>query len=142
MSPSARSRDIEAPDLEALCRRTKVAALYLVPTNDNPTTTTLKADERLAIAAEILPRTSYASHPCGYHLWVSLGAGGNAAQVSGALADAGMTAIPADSFSPGYTSAPALRVSLGGTIEASGLRRGLTMLSIFLSSTGSRSRVI
>ena len=24
------------------------------------------------VVAEILPRTSYASHPCGYHLWVSV----------------------------------------------------------------------
>src|SRR5690606_23196665 len=58
---------------------------------------------RQAIAAEILLRASYAAHPCGYHLWVPLGADGNAAQISSALAGAGMTAIPADSFSPGET---------------------------------------
>ncbi|MGV1682371.1 aminotransferase-like domain-containing protein [Sphingopyxis sp. NJF-3] len=250
LAPMAR---IEAAELEALCRKGKIAALYLVPTNDNPTTTTLKADERAAIAevarrygvqiieddayalldegplaplsslvpelgwyvatsskiispalrvahvrapslrqsmalaaqvhdnnvmapplnaalltcwvedgrydrlvaetraesmrrqaiaAEILLRASYAAHPCGYHLWVPLGADGNAAQISSALAGAGMTAIPADSFSPGETRAPALRVSLGGAIDVSGVRRGLTMLSIFLSSAGSMPGVI
>lgn len=250
LAPMAR---IEAAELEALCRKGKIAALYLVPTNDNPTTTTLTADERAAIAevarrhgvqiieddayalldegplaplsslvpelgwyvatsskiispalrvahvrapslrqamalaaqvhdnnvmapplnaalltcwvedgrydrlvaetraesmrrqaiaAEILLRASYAAHPCGYHLWVPLGADGNAAQISSALAGAGMTAIPADSFSPGETRAPALRVSLGGAIDVSGVRRGLTMLSIFLSSAGSMPGVI
>ena len=245
---------IEAAELEALCRSRKIAAFYLVPTNDNPTTTTLKADERAAIAevarrygvqiieddayglldqeslaplsslvpelgwyvatssktispalrvahvrapslrqamtlsagvhesnvmapplnaalltcwvedgrydrliaetrteamrrqaiaAEILPRTSYDAHPSGYHLWVDLGPEGNAAQMSGLLAGAGMTAIAADSFSPGGTGATeALRVSLGGAIDVSGVRRGLTMLSLFLSSAGSMPRVI
>ncbi|MGN6692276.1 MAG: PLP-dependent aminotransferase family protein [Sphingopyxis sp.] len=36
--------------LEALCRTTKVAALYVVPTNDNPTTATLDEQERAALA--------------------------------------------------------------------------------------------
>lgn len=245
LAPMAR---IDAAELNALCRAKKVAALYLVPTNDNPTTTTLAADERAAIAdvvrrhgiriieddayglldehpltplssfapelawyvatsskiispalrvahvrapslhqamtmasqvhdsnvmapplnaalltcwvedgrydrliaetrteamrrqaiaAEILPLASYAAHRTGYHLWVGLGADHSAAQISTALAGAGMTAIPADSFSPGGgTPAPAIRVSLGGTVDVSGVRRGLTMLSIYLSSAG------
>ena len=245
---------VDAAELEALCRTRKIAALYLVPTNDNPTTTTLGTSERAAIAevvrkhgihiieddayglldehplaplsslvpelawyvatsskiispalrvahvrapslrqamalaaqihdsnvmapplnaalltcwvedrrydrliaemraeairrqaiaAEILPLASYAAHPCGYHLWVTLGADGNAAQISSMLAGAGMTALPADSFLPGGTSAAqALRVSLGGAIDVSGVRRGLTMLSMYLSSAGPASLVI
>jgi DNA-binding transcriptional MocR family regulator len=39
-----------AEALEALCRTTRVAALYVVPTNDNPTTVTLGEVERVAIA--------------------------------------------------------------------------------------------
>lgn len=250
LAPMAR---IEAANLEALCRTRKIAALYLVPTNDNPTTTTLNADERAAIAevalrhaiqiieddaygllderplaplaslvpelgwyiatsskiispalrvahvrapslrqamalaagvhdtnvmapplnaalltcwvedgrydrliaetraeakrrqalaAQILPPASYAAHPCGYHLWVSLGDDDNAAQIGSALAGAGMTAISADSFSAGDTRAPALRVSLGGAIDTAGLRRGLTMLSLYLTSTGPLPPVI
>lgn len=42
---------VDAAALEALCRTTKVAALYVVPTNDNPTTATLSEAERGAIAA-------------------------------------------------------------------------------------------
>lgn len=42
---------VDAAALEALCRTTKVAALYVVPTNDNPTTATLSEVERAAIAA-------------------------------------------------------------------------------------------
>jgi len=244
---------IEAANLEALCRTRKIAALYLVPTNDNPTTTTLNADERAAIAevalrhaiqiieddaygllderplaplaslvpelgwyiatsskiispalrvahvrapslrqamalaavvhdtnvmapplnaalltcwvedgrydrliaetraeakrrqalaAEILPPASYAAHPCGYHLWVSLGDDDNAAQIGSALAGAGMTAISADSFSAGDMRAPAVRVSLGGAIDTAGLRRGLTMLSLYLTSAGPLPPVI
>lgn len=39
------------PDaLDALCRRERVAALYVVPTNDNPTTATLDTDTRAAFA--------------------------------------------------------------------------------------------
>ncbi len=240
LAPMAR---IEASELESLCRTRTIAALYLVPTNDNPTTATLAADERAAIAAvarrygvqiieddaygllaeqplpplsslvpelgwyvatsskiispalrvghvrapslrhalalaarvhdsnvmapplnaalvtcwvedgrydrliaetraeavrrqaiaaDILPRGSFAAHPCGYHLWVPLGDGGNAAQISNSLAAAGMTAIPAESFSPHGASAPAVRVSLGGAIDESDMRRALTVLSIAL----------
>jgi DNA-binding transcriptional MocR family regulator len=39
-----------AETLEALCRTTTVAALYVVPTNDNPTTATLSEAERAALA--------------------------------------------------------------------------------------------
>jgi len=41
----------DAAALDALCRNEKVAALYVVPTNDNPTTLTLDAGERAALAA-------------------------------------------------------------------------------------------
>jgi len=41
---------VGAEEFDALCRSTKVAALYVVPTNDNPTTVTLAADERAALA--------------------------------------------------------------------------------------------
>ena len=105
--------------------------------------TRAEAIRRQAIAAEILPLASYAAHPCGYHLWVTLGADENAAQISSLLAHAGMTAIPADSFVPrGTSAAQALRVSLGGAIDLSGVRRGLTMLSMYLSTPGSASPVI
>ncbi len=42
---------VGADALDALCRTTRVAALYLVPTIDNPTTHTLDPDERRALAA-------------------------------------------------------------------------------------------
>ena len=42
---------VEAGALDALCRSTKVAALYVVPTNDNPTTLTIDAAARAALAA-------------------------------------------------------------------------------------------
>ena len=41
---------VEAGALEALCRARRVAALYVVPTNDNPTTATLCETERTALA--------------------------------------------------------------------------------------------
>src|SRR3546814_694949 len=47
LAPMAR---VDAAELEALCRTRKIAALYLVPTNDNPTTTTLRKSERAALA--------------------------------------------------------------------------------------------
>ena len=47
LAPLAR---MDGDALDALCRTTKVAALYVVPTNDNPTTRTLEADERRALA--------------------------------------------------------------------------------------------
>ena len=102
--------------------------------------TRAEAMRRQAIAKEILPAASYSAHPSGYHLWVPLGERGDAAQISSALAGAGMTAIPAEIFAPGETSAPALRVSLGGAIDTAGLRRGLTMLSMFLGPDGAKAR--
>ncbi len=41
---------LDAEALEALCRTTRVAAVYVVPTNDNPTTVTLGEEERAALA--------------------------------------------------------------------------------------------
>lgn len=47
LAPMAR---VKAGALEALCRKQRVAALYVVPTNDNPTTVTLMEAERAALA--------------------------------------------------------------------------------------------
>jgi len=44
---------VDADSLDALCGTTRVAALYLVPTNDNPTTRTLGLAEREALAATL-----------------------------------------------------------------------------------------
>lgn len=44
---------VDAASLDALCRTTEVAALYLVPTNDNPTTRTLDLAEREALAGAL-----------------------------------------------------------------------------------------
>lgn len=41
---------VEAAALEALCRTQAIAALYVVPTNDNPTTGTIGIAERAALA--------------------------------------------------------------------------------------------
>jgi DNA-binding transcriptional MocR family regulator len=41
---------VDADALDALCRRERVQALYVVPTNDNPTTRTLDEAERAALA--------------------------------------------------------------------------------------------
>lgn len=41
---------VDGDALDALCRRMAVAALYVVPTNDNPTTHTLDAAARAALA--------------------------------------------------------------------------------------------
>ena len=47
LAPMAR---VDAAELEALCRRESVAALYVVPTNDNPTTATLDKAQRADLA--------------------------------------------------------------------------------------------
>ncbi|MDZ3830356.1 MAG: PLP-dependent aminotransferase family protein [Sphingopyxis sp.] len=47
LAPLAR---IDAEALDALCRRAPVRALYVVPTNDNPTAATLDAGARAALA--------------------------------------------------------------------------------------------
>lgn len=50
LAPLAR---VDADSLDMLCRTTRVAALYLVPTNDNPTTRTLDLAEREALAGAL-----------------------------------------------------------------------------------------
>src|SRR3546814_1255131 len=57
LAPMAR---VDAAELEALCRTRKIAALYLVPTNDNPTTTTLRRSEEHTSELQSLMRISYA----------------------------------------------------------------------------------
>lgn len=42
---------VDAEALDALCRSEPIAALYVLPANDNPTAATIEAGERAALAA-------------------------------------------------------------------------------------------
>lgn len=48
--PSDRN-GVDPEGLEATCAKSKVRAVYVVPTNDNPTTATMDLDRRAALAA-------------------------------------------------------------------------------------------
>lgn len=145
ISPALRVAHVRAPSqTEALALATEVheASVMAPPLNAALVTrwledgsyerliaeTCAEAVARLAIAADVLAAGSYAAHPCGYHLWVPLPGRADQPRVAGALRDAGLTAIPAGTFAVGTTGAPALRVSLGGAIDRTSLRRGLDVL--------------
>ncbi|UKK86002.1 PLP-dependent aminotransferase family protein [Sphingopyxis sp. BSN-002] len=95
--------------------------------------TRAEAVVRLKMAEDVLPAESYAADPCGYHLWVPLKANVDAGQAAAALRAAGLTAIPGGHFAVEETSAPALRVSLGGAIGRAVLTAGLRALKAMLA---------
>lgn len=95
--------------------------------------TRAEAVGRLKMAEDVLSAESYAAHPCGYHLWVPLKVTVNAGQAAAALRGAGLTAIPDGHFAVEETSAPALRVSLGGAIGRAALTPGLRALKAMLA---------
>ncbi len=95
--------------------------------------TRAEAVARLAIVAGVLPVRRYAADGCGYHLWVPLAAGSDAARIANDLRGAGLTAIPSDNFSVGGAGESALRISLGGAIDRAGLRVGLRALESWLA---------
>jgi DNA-binding transcriptional MocR family regulator len=83
---------------------------------------------RQVIAADILEGLSFHTHAEGYHLWLRLPAGLNAAELADAMRPSGLSVVSGDRFRVAPGSDQAVRVSLGGLIDPDRLARALRLI--------------
>jgi len=92
------------------------------------------------LARDILGGVEYSRHPEGYHFWLPLPAGTSPSYLVDTLRPIGLSVVPSDVFAvEPKQAAPALRVSIGGSISRERLARALRMLDALLAH-GSRFR--
>lgn len=89
---------------------------------------------RQKLARTILGDAQYAAHPEAYHLWLPLPDDASPDTLAAALSLDGLSAVPSDGFAVAPGSPKALRISLGGTADRTGLTRGLRQLAAHLRS--------
>lgn len=88
-----------------------------------------EARVRQDIVAATIRENTYSTQCFGYHFWLPLAQGTDAALVIDALRPYGLSLSSSDAFSVDRASAyPALRVSTGGLITRSGLKSALALL--------------
>jgi DNA-binding transcriptional MocR family regulator len=99
-----------------------------------------EARSRQNLARQCLTEASFHAHECGYHLWIEIPADIDPGQVSDALRQHGMSAIPSDAFAVDRKApnATMLRVSIGGILSRERLHRGLLLLSALISPQAPR----
>ncbi|MET0362395.1 MAG: PLP-dependent aminotransferase family protein [Sphingobium sp.] len=88
---------------------------------------------RQRIAARHLMGMNYAAHPEGYHIWLKLPTGIDAAALAGRFAPAGLSIVAGDAFASHPAKAePAVRLSIGGAIDHGQLDRAFGWLAALL----------
>jgi len=87
-----------------------------------------EAMRRQALAADILEGLPYRSHAQGYHLWLPLPAGLDGAELADAMRPSGLSVVAGDRFRIASGADQAVRISLGGLIEAPRLARALHLI--------------
>ena len=98
-----------------------------------------EAQARQVIAARVLGPESYRAQAEGYHLWMPLPSGADPAEIVNTLRPHGLSVVGSDAFAVDRsTTAPALRVSIGGTISRERLERGLRLLGALTAPDASR----
>lgn len=113
-------------------------------------TAAIRAENRARqrLAAAMLPAGAVAAHPDGNHLWLALPEGWTATAFTAAARESGLLVVPADVFD--VTGAPpraerpprAVRLSLGGVPDRTGLERALLRLSGLLAWPGAPGAAI
>ncbi|WP_225770639.1 PLP-dependent aminotransferase family protein [Inquilinus sp. Marseille-Q2685] len=101
-------------------------------------TAAIRAENRARqrLAASLLPAGAVAAHPDGNHLWLALPEGWTAAAFTAAARESGLLVVPADAFDVAGSPPRAVRLSLGGVPDRTGLERALLRLSGLLTWTG------
>lgn len=95
---------------------------------------------RQDIAARVLQPGSYHADAEGYHLWVPCPPDLAASELVSALRSTGLPAVPGEVFAADrQIEAPAIRVSIGGSLDREQLTRSLGMLDALLHHRGNRA---
>ncbi|OAN66599.1 aminotransferase-like domain-containing protein [Sphingomonas sp. TDK1] len=146
LSPGLRVAWVAAPDVAAAWRlaadlhetavmapplNVAVVADWLHGSTFDTLCTAMRAEARArqAIARSVLRPGSFHSQEEGYHLWMPLPGGANAAEIVNALRPQGLAVVAGDAFAVEPVSAPpALRISIGGSTPRDRLERALRLL--------------
>lgn len=97
---------------------------------------------RQRLAASLLPASAVAAHPDGNHLWLALPEGWTAVAFTAAARESGLLVVPADVFDVAGAPPRAVRLSLGGVPDRTGLERALLRLSGLLAWPGAPGAAI
>lgn len=89
---------------------------------------------RQAIARELLPADSFATHPEGPHLWLTLPPRWHRATFSAHLRELGLALSPSDMFAVAQPPPNAVRIGLGAAESQSALRTALRSVAAALLS--------
>lgn len=84
---------------------------------------------RQRLAAELLPRQSYASHPDGFHLWLHLPPPWTRIDFATHLRSRGIGVVGSDAFAVSGTPPEAVRICLGGSATVSECRHSLELIA-------------
>lgn len=94
---------------------------------------------RQAMVRGILGEGHYLADPEGYHLWVELGPGQLASEVTSALAATGLSAVASEAFAVDPDERRrAMRISIGGTLSRERLERALHLVAALLDPARDR----
>lgn len=93
-----------------------------------------EAGARQKIAAELLPSESFYAQPEAFHLWITLAPHWTRAAFSHRLGAFGISVVPSDAFAVSEAPPEAVRISLGGSIDHSDLKRALNDIARTLLS--------
>jgi DNA-binding transcriptional MocR family regulator len=101
-----------------------------------------EAAARQELAATVLARHAYASHPNGHHIWVPLPRTWSRTEFASHVQWQGLAVVTAEAFSVEDSQPNAIRVSLGAARSRAELVRALEILATALQSAGTRPHVV
>lgn len=95
---------------------------------------------RQAIVSDILPAGTYRTARAGYHLWIPVGKETRTVELAHAMRTLELSVVSSDQFRVDAAAAgQAIRLSIGGSIDHTRLRRGLELLDAMLHHRGGRA---
>jgi DNA-binding transcriptional MocR family regulator len=101
-----------------------------------------EAAARQKLAADALAPLTFARHPNGHHIWVTVPRAWAMIEFVGHLQKQGLAVVSAETFSAAETHPHAIRVSLGAASSQAELVRALGILTAALKSSAGRTRVV
>lgn len=92
-----------------------------------------EARARQDLAARLLPPGSFAAHPDGFHLWLSLPPGWTRGEFALQLRATGVGVVVSDAFATAPNPPEAVRIGLGGPAPRRQIERALTAIADMLA---------
>ncbi|MDP1751268.1 MAG: PLP-dependent aminotransferase family protein [Reyranella sp.] len=103
---------------------------------------TAEAAARQKLAAKALSGQTYAAHPKGHHVWLTLPSTWTRAEFAAHVQRQGLAVVTSDSFSVDGDPQHAIRIALGAARNRSELVGALDVLTVALKSPAFASRIV